>query len=425
MSADYVSEPSGGPYFFLSYAHTPKHDRDDPLDPDRWVFQLYKDLCEHIISLSTIRPESAGFMDREMRPGTDWPRRVSQALGNCRVFVPLYSPRYFLSESCGKEWFAFAKRSVDFGTRRGQVVDAIVPALWVTVHPEKLPRVARSIQFDHQILGTRYSEEGFYGIIKLDRYRDEYQEAVYRLAQRIIDVANHTQVASAPPGDFKSLQSPFGSNDSGRLADQRIHITVAAPDKQNLPAGRSEGFYGATSRDWNPYPDESAESIADYTAQLTRCLGFEPSVHMLADHAGDPSAAIPPSGPCLLLVDPWESATIAHQERLRMLDEQAKPYVSLMVPWSNKDIETMNAHERLRSTLSQSLSRLRSEVPSDQRIAGTGIPTLKMFGNLVPPLACHAGRAYLREAPAYPPAGPHIEKPRLNGPYFGEPGDSS
>src|SRR5215831_11319808 len=83
------------PYFFLSYARTPRQDPSDPSDPDRWVHKLYRDLCEHILNLTNAQPGSAGFMDRETRPGDEWPRELAQALATCRVFVPLYSPRYF------------------------------------------------------------------------------------------------------------------------------------------------------------------------------------------------------------------------------------------------------------------------------------------------------------------------------------------
>ena len=39
------------PYFFLSYAHTPRRATDGP-DPDMWVRRLYQDLCEHILMLT-------------------------------------------------------------------------------------------------------------------------------------------------------------------------------------------------------------------------------------------------------------------------------------------------------------------------------------------------------------------------------------
>ena len=55
--------------------------------------------------------------------------------------------------------------------RGGEVVDAIVPALWTRLDREKMPDVAQSVQFDHQFLGERYCSEGFYGIMKLQNYR--------------------------------------------------------------------------------------------------------------------------------------------------------------------------------------------------------------------------------------------------------------
>ena len=60
------------PYFFLSYARTPKRDPTDREDPDRWVHKLYKDLCSAILQMTEAQPEEAGFMDRENRIGTEW-----------------------------------------------------------------------------------------------------------------------------------------------------------------------------------------------------------------------------------------------------------------------------------------------------------------------------------------------------------------
>ena len=40
------------PYFFLSYARTPKRDPADKENPDRWVQKLYKDLCNEILQMT-------------------------------------------------------------------------------------------------------------------------------------------------------------------------------------------------------------------------------------------------------------------------------------------------------------------------------------------------------------------------------------
>ena len=116
------------PYFFLSYARTPRLDEHDPTDPDIWVYKLYEDICKNILSMTAARPGSVGFMDRLNRSGAQWPRGLAGALATCRVFVPLYSPRYFESKNCGKEWFAFARRQVNSQSVGRTSVDAIVLA---------------------------------------------------------------------------------------------------------------------------------------------------------------------------------------------------------------------------------------------------------------------------------------------------------
>src|SRR3984957_8900473 len=90
------------PYFFLSYAHTPRLDASDSTDPDLWVEQLFKDLCRHIVQVTDLpRGSNPGFMDKNLHPGENRPESLIQALATCRVFVPLYSRRYFTSVDCG------------------------------------------------------------------------------------------------------------------------------------------------------------------------------------------------------------------------------------------------------------------------------------------------------------------------------------
>ncbi len=230
------------PYFFLSYARTPKRDPADRDDPDRWVYKLYKDLCAEILQMTDARPEEAGFMDRENQIGALWSPELTSALARCRVFVPLYSRRYFESDNCGREWFAFARREITHRARGRQVVDAIVPALWTKLPRDKLPYVAQSVQFDHKFLGERYCTEGFYGIMKLHNYRTDYQRAVHRLAERIIAIGDESvpfadETVSHPStrSDFDSLPSAFGPASARRTADGGLQIAVLAHDTSTLP----------------------------------------------------------------------------------------------------------------------------------------------------------------------------------------------
>lgn len=201
---------NSGLYFYLSYAHGPT---DYPVgrDPDLWVAQLYSDLCDHIKSLADLPPgREPGFMDRDLRQGQEWPDRLSDALATCRVFVPLYSRRYFKSEHCGREWFAFSRRAQNQAAKGGPI-GAIVPALWIPVRDDdELPQAARSVQFDPGGINPLYAEHGFYGIMKVSRWREAYEEAVYLLARQIVDAA---EISPAEPGiamrDYESLDSAF------------------------------------------------------------------------------------------------------------------------------------------------------------------------------------------------------------------------
>jgi FxsC-like protein len=421
-----VSGRDDRPYFFLSYARTPKRDPSDRDDPDRWVYRLYKDLCSAILQMTDARAEEAGFMDRENKIGVQWSPELTTAIARCRVFVPLYSPRYFESDNCGREWFAFARRELTRKARGREVVDAIVPALWTRLDREKLPHVAQSVQFDHKFLGERYCSEGFYGIMKLQNYRADYQRAVHRLAERIIAIGDESGVfpdeAVAHQGpafqgaaaDFDSLPSAFGPASARRTAAAQLQIAVLAHDTSTLPFGRTPDYYGPTPYTWSPYRPDYPQPVADYAQELAKkCLDCKPSVGPFEDGIAKWASNGRPVPPSLCLVDPWVSVSAKHHEQLRRLDQVEEPWVSVLVPWNSQDQGTHEARDDLRANLDQHLGRKLAGVPRRCQMAATGIPTLQDFGQILPEMALLMLKRFRKEATAHPPAGPVIERPRL------------
>jgi FxsC-like protein len=402
------------PYFYLSYAHTPPQE-GFPGDPDIWVANFFNDLCSHIMQLTNLPPGTRpGFMDRELRRGSEWPAQLAQALATCRVFVPLYSRRYFDSEHCGREWFAFSRRALNHAARGAGHAETIIPALWVPVAPAMLPAAARSIQFDHSQLGDRYSTHGFYGIIKLSRYRSEYEEAVYELARRIVMVGQNVRLSPAQPTDFEFLESAFGSHTEGQTAPRRIRITVVAPTISGLPDGRSAYYYGRTAREWNPYRPDSVQSLTDYAADLTRSLGYQSDIGTLNEHTEGLLADDTPECPSLLLIDPWATMNPEIRQLLHRLDIRSTPWISIMVPWNTSDTETISAQDKLRQSLYTTLSSDPGSVDSEAAPnLELQIPTLEAFGLALPGTIRATAREYLERAQAYPPPGPVIERPRL------------
>ena len=335
-----ISSRDRRPYFFLSYARTPRRDPSDRSDPDRWVFKLYKDLCEEILNMTDAQSGEAGFMDRENKLGAEWSPELMAALKSCRVFVPLYSRRYFESDNCGREWSAFAQREVMHRAEGGEAVDAIVPALWHRMDQDMIPEVAQSLQYSHAELGVRYSAEGFYGIMKLKNYRSDYQKAVHLLAKRIIEIGDQS-VAHADGGvqnfdrkDFESLRSAFGPTSAKRTTDGRLKITVLAHTTSTLPPGRTGDYYGESAQEWSPYRPAYPQPLATYAMELAqKCLDCELSFEAFGSDGlrWDDDGQSPPS---LCLVDAWVSMSDTHSEQLRALNRITEPWVSVLVPWN-------------------------------------------------------------------------------------------
>jgi FxsC-like protein len=390
------------PYFFLSYAHAPRGDARGE-DPDLWVTQLYDDLCYHITSLADLAPgQRAGFIDRE-RQGEEWPWRLSKALATCRVFVPLYSRQYFKSEDSGKEWFAFYRRALNHASANGgSRVETIVPALWIPMRDDRFPEAARSVQFRPADFGPLYAEHGFYGIMKARRWRDAYKKAVYLLARRIVAAAEASPIEPEDAAQYKWLHPAFGGEGETGPRDKLLRLTVVAPRRYELPADRDPNYYGANARDWNPYREGSMRSLADHAADLARSLSYTPDVGDLYEHGAELLSGEPPSGPEVLLIDPWAAMQSDGQDVLRRLDRLDKPWVQIVVVWNQQDMQLQADADKIRSALESVLPRTLREGRATSALAVRGVPSLEDFSTVLPTVIAAAGRHYLRYASAHP-----------------------
>ncbi|MER6155585.1 TIR-like protein FxsC [Streptomyces sp. NPDC001868] len=424
-------EPDKRPYFFLSYAHTPSSGIGG--DPDHWVHTLFKDLWTDILAHTAFEGSDVGFMDREMRSG-DWQEQLSQNLARCRVFVPLYSPRYFSSENCGREWFAFTDRMRQARDSGAGDIPAIVPVLWTRVDLNALPESARSIQVERPAFGERYLAHGIYGLIKLKRLRDEYDETVFTLAQRIVQVAEQTPLPSSDPRPWETIPSAFRPPGDG---PRRLHLSVAAPARHDVPDNRGTHPYGENALKWNPYHNESTRPLPVLAEEMIRSLDYRITVSDFddsdpvtgdlttggADTDADADTVGEKSGsghPALLLVDCWAVLDEERRRRLKAFDATARPWVAAMVPWNRADQpcqgeEGRQVKAKLERTLPLILERGRR---TDCRIAVNGVPTLKAFTDVLPSVVAHLTRQYLKHADAHPPEGPQLPQPRLMGPTY-------
>ncbi|MFF8530929.1 TIR-like protein FxsC [Streptomyces sp. SAS_267] len=414
-------ESTDRPCFFLSYARTPAWGSEVGR-ADHWVRVLFTDLCDHVTALTDLPLGArAGFMDREDGAGDGWSDRAGQSLATCSVFVALFSPRYFSSELCGREWFAFNERVLRARAVGSGAPPAVVPVLWTPVDPAQLPDSVKHVPIGAEPGGDRYATQGIYGLIKLSRLREEYDEAVLRLAQRIVRAAREAPPPPERPRRYEDTPSAFKPRGT---EPRRIHLTVAAPTLRTLPEHRDTRPYGEDAQDWNPYHEESARPLPALAEELIRSLDYQTSVSSLdaedtdESPGGDGAGQATPSRPGILLVDRWALTDEARRRRLRTFDDEARPWVGAIVPWDPADPQGHGEEGRrlaadLEQTLPLILDRGRR---AGCRTAVDGVPTLRAFTDALPAVVAHATRQYLKHAEAHPPVGPSIRRPRLLGP---------
>ncbi|MEV1166964.1 TIR-like protein FxsC [Nonomuraea sp. NPDC049784] len=401
---------SGGtgqvPYFFLSYARMPM-DETTSGDPNRWVYRLFDDLCEELVQMTTLRKKSeAGFLDRKMRLGEQWPDEVSRALATCRVFVPLYSPRYFNSEQCGREWSAIQMR---LRAHTSEPPPVIIPIMWIPIEPNSMPDCARLIQFSQEGFWPDYLRHGLYSVAKVSSQRNKFLQATLTLARRISQVAELSPLQEAQDlPRYTTLPNAF----DGYRAEQRMKVSVVAPHLGNLPNGRNPYYYGMRPHEWNPYRDEgNHQPLAHQVTEFARRRGIGAEIGPLSIPEDDQGS---PDQPGMMLVDPWATDMPDTYEALRQFGGEMTRWFPVVVPWNSRDKETSDAEPRLRRLLGEA-------IPGGQgQPAVHEIKSLDDLQREMPRMLERAFNRYLRTAQVYPPPGGSGKKPRLMEPGDGD-----
>ncbi|PRY18876.1 TIR-like protein FxsC [Pseudosporangium ferrugineum] len=178
-------------YFFLSYARG---------DDDVYAMQFFRDLSTEVRVYAGLRADDeVGFVDQvSLRLGEAWSDQLGQALSSAQTFVALCSPRYFLSEPCGREWAVFRSRL------RADATEALIPIQWVPMRDQ--PSVVRRFQTRQQGPETGI---GLRQLLRLSRHRDDYLTFLSDLAGHIVHAAERFPVPAARPTAFDEVVSAF------------------------------------------------------------------------------------------------------------------------------------------------------------------------------------------------------------------------
>ncbi|WP_051966752.1 FxSxx-COOH system tetratricopeptide repeat protein [Kitasatospora mediocidica] len=209
------------PYFFLSYA------RADDVGPEIGAF--YQDLRTELARRDPQAAAQPSFRDVErIRLGADWERVLAGAIAGCRSMVALYSPSYFASVFCGREWTAFRSRVTAFGEETGWDPQALVPVLWEPI-PAELPAPVAELQYSEPAMGERYAALGLRALIREDPHGEDYRRVIDVLAGRVRLAASRARLPGLPGLNLREYQGvfPVGAPDVPR----QVFVSYAPADR--------------------------------------------------------------------------------------------------------------------------------------------------------------------------------------------------
>ena len=128
------------------------------------------------------------FLDKDaIHWGEDWRDKIDSNLASVAFFIPVMTPRYFMSPECRRELQFFARRATDLGIK-----DLILPLLYVDVpslHDE-------TVTDDLIALVRTFQWEDWRDLRFFDVTSEGYRRGVGRLATRLVEANRHAEATT-------------------------------------------------------------------------------------------------------------------------------------------------------------------------------------------------------------------------------------
>jgi FxsC-like protein len=341
-------------WFFFSYAHA---------DDNDFLRKFYKDLDSEVRQLTGLSPEEVGFLDREkIAHGATWDATLEDALKNCRIFVPLYSPSYFRALYCGKELAAFRDRLHSHLKQQGQKIDdgLILPVLWNPEHNvlSEIPTPINKIQYKHGSYPNEYTAEGVFQMVKLgvtpnSKYYNEYIDFIRKFAETIIKTAKGLVLPPMTSGLtplanvvslFSTSTQPtaYSSTEAGPRYVQFIFVAGNYNELQGAHR-KTLKYYGQQGgSDWQPYVDSYAGTAASLAIETIEAFWKDSHYEELVISPGiDQQVRLAASQDKIIVVvaDTWTLRLQKYNQLIAPLDQYSSVNCITLIVWNDSDAE--------------------------------------------------------------------------------------
>lgn len=348
---DVIPLPVPDYWFFLSHSHW---------DQDEWLERFYEELVAEVRRQKQLSDKVVGFFRKDKKePTEDWDRASAEALKTAKVFLWLYSQKYFCSKYCGKEWKVFRSRHEG----PGLPPPLMIPVYWDPPEklPTALPRAIEEIDYQKEQFGASYAKHGLRCLMKLEnKYRGEYRNFLEKLAKQIIESAEKhplPELSTVPP--FQEVTSAFdGPWMQGKLTapgpgrgGPRVakFVFVAGSMRELTGHRRNIDWYGPEGgRDWKPYLPLAEGDVGLLAQGIAFKGGFHYETVPLDDQFVERlQEAQRNNHIVLILVDAWTVRLPTYSDRTRAYDDQSFRHCAVFIPWNYKDDETEQERRQL------------------------------------------------------------------------------
>jgi FxsC-like protein len=383
-------------------------------DDDAYVHEFFHDLCRKVAELAgAARAQDVGVLASTLGPGAEaWPGSAAAGLAGGHVFVPLCSPRLFLSESAGRHWWIFRERLQRARDGAGDA-PSMLPVRWASVGdlPSGFP--------DFVPVDAADPRRPLRQFLRLKSHRPQYREFLHRLADRIVRTARaHPLPGYWPLPAPSRTPNAFAAGAAGlggplTRGTRNVRFVVAAGSREDMERIRAGlESYGKGSAEWAPYRPLSAGSLADQAQAVAAGRLFGSEVTDLKDLQRTLDLAREAKDLVVLLLDPWSTRLPESRRQLSDADRAGLPDAAVLVPLNAADPESQQSREELMFEVEQTLSQFLGR--SDALYSGR-LPTPDSFGSELA-AALEEGRNRMFRAGRKPSGGAARERPILCGP---------